>query len=90
MTALIEAEGLSRRFGGIAAVDRLAFAVAPGELVGPNGSGKTTTINLLTGHLAPSAGRILLRGAAPMACRPTGSPPAASGAPSRSPSSSAA
>ncbi len=65
MTALVEAVGLNRRFGGIAAVRGLDLAVRAGELVGligPNGSGKTTTINLLTGHLAPSAGRILVRG----------------------------
>lgn len=62
---LIEARDLSRRFGGIVALDRLTLAVEPGELVGligPNGSGKTTTINMLTGHLAPSGGRIFVRG----------------------------
>jgi ABC-type branched-subunit amino acid transport system ATPase component len=65
MTALVEARGLSRRFGGIVAVQGLALAVQPGELVGligPNGSGKTTTINMLTGHLRPSAGEIFVRG----------------------------
>jgi branched-chain amino acid transport system ATP-binding protein len=65
VTALIEARGLSRRFGGIVAVDALALSVHPGELVGligPNGSGKTTTINMLTGHLRPSGGEIFLRG----------------------------
>ncbi len=65
MTALIEAAGLTRRFGGIVAVNALDFRVDEGELVGmigPNGSGKTTTINMLTGHLAPSAGHVHLRG----------------------------
>ena len=65
MTALIEAAGLTRRFGGIVAVNALDLAVEAGELVGligPNGSGKTTTINLLTGHLPPSAGQVRLRG----------------------------
>ncbi len=65
MTVLIEAAGLTRRFGGIVAVNALDLAVAEGELVGligPNGSGKTTTINLLTGHLPPSAGQVRLRG----------------------------
>jgi ABC-type branched-subunit amino acid transport system ATPase component len=64
-TPIIEARALSKRFGGIVAVNSLNFAVAPGELVGligPNGSGKTTTINLLTGHLAPADGHIYLRG----------------------------
>lgn len=66
MTApvLIEARGLTKRFGGILAVNALDLAVRQGELVGligPNGSGKTTTINMLTGHLAPAGGRILVR-----------------------------
>ncbi|MBN8903503.1 MAG: hypothetical protein BGO51_28020 [Rhodospirillales bacterium 69-11] len=64
-TPLIEARGLTMRFGGILAVDALEFAVHPGELVGligPNGSGKTTTINMLSGHLAPVGGEIRVRG----------------------------
>jgi branched-chain amino acid transport system ATP-binding protein len=66
MAQLIEARDLTRRFGGIIAVNNLDLAVSHGELVGligPNGSGKTTTINMLTGHLAPTAGHIVLRGA---------------------------
>ncbi|HTC08380.1 MAG TPA: ABC transporter ATP-binding protein [Acetobacteraceae bacterium] len=68
MTApvLIEARGLTKRFGGIVAVNGLDLAVRQGELVGligPNGSGKTTTINMLTGHLAPAAGHILVHDA---------------------------
>jgi branched-chain amino acid transport system ATP-binding protein len=62
---LVEARDLSKRFGGIVAVENLDFAVAPGELVGligPNGSGKTTTINMLTGHLAPGGGDVLVHG----------------------------
>ncbi len=62
---LIEARDLPKRFGGIVAVRGLDFAVRHGELVGligPNGSGKTTTINLLTGHLAPEAGHVFVRG----------------------------
>lgn len=65
MTALIEATDLTMRFGGIAAVRGLDLAVRPGELVGligPNGSGKTTTINMLTGHLKPAGGRIFVSG----------------------------
>lgn len=65
MPALIATEGLSKHFGGIFAVDQLDFAVQSGELVGligPNGSGKTTTINLLTGHLRSDAGTVRLRG----------------------------
>ncbi len=62
---LIASSGLCKHFGGIAAVDRIDFAVRTGELVGligPNGSGKTTTINLLTGHLGTDAGHVLVRG----------------------------
>jgi branched-chain amino acid transport system ATP-binding protein len=64
-TPIIEARGLIKRFGGIVAVNGLDFAVEPGELVGligPNGSGKTTTINMLTGHLRSDGGTIVVRG----------------------------
>jgi ABC-type uncharacterized transport system ATPase subunit len=49
---LLETRGLTERFDGLVAVDRLPLATRPGEvrgLIGPNGSGKTTTINLLSG-----------------------------------------
>ena len=52
MTALLEIRGLTRRFGGIIAVDALDLNVDEGELVsiiGPNGAGKTTTFNLISG-----------------------------------------
>ncbi len=65
MSALLEVEGLTRRFGGLVAVDALGFSIGPGEVVGllgPNGSGKTTVLNLLSGVLRPDAGRIALRG----------------------------
>ena len=63
--ALLEVEGLSRSFGGVAAVRDVSFAVEAGEIVGvmgPNGSGKTTLFNLITGSLAPDAGRVRLDG----------------------------
>jgi branched-chain amino acid transport system ATP-binding protein len=62
---LIEARNLSKQFGGIIAVNDLNLAISQGELVGligPNGSGKTTTINMLTGHLSPASGHIFLHG----------------------------
>jgi ABC-type branched-subunit amino acid transport system ATPase component len=65
VSPLIEARDLTKRFGGIIAVSNLNLAVEPGELVGligPNGSGKTTMINMLTGHLPQAAGHIFLRG----------------------------
>ncbi len=65
MSALLEVEGLTRRFGGLVAVDALGFSVASGEIVGllgPNGSGKTTVLNLLSGALRPDAGSVTFRG----------------------------
>ena len=67
MSALIEVDGLTRRFGGLLAVDALGFTVAAGEIVGllgPNGSGKTTVLNLLSGVLRPDAGSVAFRGQA--------------------------
>lgn len=57
--AMIEADGLSKYYGGFAAIENVSFKVYQGEVVaflGPNGAGKSTTMKLLTGYLAPSAG----------------------------------
>jgi len=62
---VIRAEDLTKRYGGVLALDRVSFEVAEGEIfgfLGPNGAGKTTTINLLTGLARPDSGRILYRG----------------------------
>ena len=62
---LLEVDGLSRRFGGIKAVDGLDLKVFSGTihgLIGPNGAGKTTTFNLISGYFAPTSGRILYEG----------------------------
>ncbi len=61
----LEVERLAKHFGGLKAVDGLDFAVARGgihALIGPNGSGKTTTLNMLSGLYRPTAGRIRLGG----------------------------
>jgi ABC-2 type transport system ATP-binding protein len=58
-TYAVETHDLTRRFGDFTAVDRVTFQVAPGEVfgfLGPNGSGKTTTIRMLCGLLAPTEG----------------------------------
>ena len=63
---LLEARGLSKRYGATQALDSLELTIAPGEvycLLGPNGAGKTTTINLFLGFVAPSAGQALIGGA---------------------------
>lgn len=60
MTAAISVEGLTKRFGGRTVVDRVSMEVARGEIVGflgPNGSGKTTTIRMMCGLLTPDEGR---------------------------------
>lgn len=65
MTALLTVEGLTRRFGAITVADQIGFSLEFGTclgVIGPNGAGKTSLFNLLTGALAPDAGRILLRG----------------------------
>jgi branched-chain amino acid transport system ATP-binding protein len=65
MSAILELDNLSKRFGGLAAVQDLSFSVQPGKitsLIGGNGAGKTTVFNLITGYLAPDAGRIVFRG----------------------------
>ncbi|PYN45780.1 MAG: hypothetical protein DME00_21330, partial [Candidatus Rokuibacteriota bacterium] len=62
---LLETRSLTKRFGGVVAVAELPLAVMPGEirgLIGPNGSGKTTTVNLLSGLYRADAGEIRLRG----------------------------
>jgi branched-chain amino acid transport system ATP-binding protein len=63
--AVLRTAGLSKSFGGLRAVDRVDFELAPGQLhaiIGPNGAGKTTFFNLITGLLSPDAGRVTFFG----------------------------
>ena len=63
--ALLEVEGLSKRFGGLEAVRDLSFAVGEREivaLIGPNGAGKTTVFALISGFLSPDKGQVRFRG----------------------------
>ncbi len=62
---LLQISHLSRRFGGVTAVDDVSLTVAHGDvfgLIGPNGAGKTTLVNLISGVLAPSGGQISFKG----------------------------
>lgn len=61
-TAILRVEGLFKNFGGVQAISDLHFELAKGELlglIGPNGSGKTTAVNLITGFVKPSTGVVL-------------------------------
>ena len=65
MTRLLAAHGLSKRFGGVLALDSLDLSVAPNEiigLIGPNGSGKTTFFNVITGIYGADAGGVTFDG----------------------------
>jgi branched-chain amino acid transport system ATP-binding protein len=62
---MLEIKGLTKHFGGLAAIDGLDMTINQGEIVGiigPNGAGKTTLFNLVTGFLHPTRGRILFEG----------------------------
>ena len=63
--SLLEVQGVSKRFGGVQAVQTVDMVVDPGEIVGvigPNGAGKTTLFNIVTGFYAPDTGRIFFNG----------------------------
>jgi urea ABC transporter ATP-binding protein UrtD len=65
LTELLRTEALTKRFRGLVANDGIDFFLAAGEIrcvIGPNGAGKTTFISMISGHLAPSDGRIWFKG----------------------------
>jgi len=73
MGAILTLQGLTRFFGGLAAVTNLSFEVQSGEilsLIGPNGAGKTTVFNLVTGTLLPTRGKVVFQGGEITGSRP--------------------
>ncbi len=65
MERMLEIEGLTKRFGTLTAVDDVSFSVDRGEVLGflgPNGAGKTTAMRMVTGYIAPTAGRAVVCG----------------------------
>ena len=65
MTMFLQVDGLSKRFGGVQAVEDLSFGVHPGEivgLIGPNGAGKSTAFNLINGVVRPDRGKVVFDG----------------------------
>jgi branched-chain amino acid transport system ATP-binding protein len=73
MTALLDVERVTRRFGGVVANADVSFGVAPGEIVGvigPNGAGKSTLFDVITGFCRPDAGEVRLAGAPITGLRP--------------------
>ena len=62
---ILEADGITKRFGGLVAVDEVSFGVSKGKikaLIGPNGAGKSTALNMLSGIYHPTAGKIRVKG----------------------------
>jgi branched-chain amino acid transport system ATP-binding protein len=73
VSAALETHGLSRRFGGLAAVQDVSFSLDSGTVlgvIGPNGAGKTTLINLISGQLKPTAGKVIVGGRDVTGARP--------------------
>ncbi len=64
MSVILETKGLTKKFGGLTAVDQVDFRLKEGELrclIGPNGCGKTTLFNLITGYYKPNGGQVIYR-----------------------------
>jgi ABC-type branched-subunit amino acid transport system ATPase component len=72
-TRILEISGVTKLFGGLAALKDVSLEVAPGEIkgiIGPNGAGKTTLFDVLTGILTPTEGRVLFKGRDLIGMRP--------------------
>jgi branched-chain amino acid transport system ATP-binding protein len=73
--ALLEVENITKRFGGIVALERVSFAAEPGEivgLIGPNGAGKTTAFNVITRLYTPDEGEVRFEGKSLLDVPPSG------------------
>jgi branched-chain amino acid transport system ATP-binding protein len=73
VAVLLEARGVTKRFGGLTALDAVDFALDEGHIasiIGPNGAGKTTFFNVFTGIYAPEAGSVIFRGTPILGRRP--------------------
>jgi branched-chain amino acid transport system ATP-binding protein len=73
MTVLLEARGISKRFGGLTALDNVDFTLDEGRIasiIGPNGAGKTTFFNVFTGIYVPEEGTVTFRGTPVLGKRP--------------------
>ena len=73
MAPLLEARGITKRFGGLTALDEVNFDLDEGHIasiIGPNGAGKTTFFNVFTGIYVPEAGTVSFRGQALLGRRP--------------------
>jgi branched-chain amino acid transport system ATP-binding protein len=72
VSALFEAQGITKRFGGLVAVNRVDYTLERGiaSIIGPNGAGKTTLFNVFTGLYTPDEGRVTFRGHSLVGLRP--------------------
>jgi len=85
--SLLEIRGVSKRFGGLAALTDVSYSVNKGKilgLIGPNGAGKTTLFNVVNGFYPPTKGEVLFKGEKISICNPIRYANWGSGGPSRS------
>src|SRR5262249_56042715 len=78
MAAFLEASGVTKRFGGLVALNRVNFELAEGRIasiIGPNGAGKTTFFNVFTGLYVPEEGSVTFRATSLTGLPPHHTPP---------------